>query len=273
MYRSALTSRRDFLKAGLGALAVPILPACLGSSHEPIVWTGPQLLARPGIPSVTPVRGPQSLGLGSDRDGVLYVPESYTPDTPVPLWVALHGAGGSSTTWTSYYERAESRGMVLLAPDSRLQTWDVVAQGGFGPDVLFLDRALERTFERCRVDPSRIALAGFSDGASYALSLGRPNAELFTHLVAYSPGLIAAGYSQPRVLEIFVSHGTLDAVIPVENTRENIVPTLRALGNDVTYREFEGPHGVPAEISEAALDWFLAIPEGDARLPGSGSRP
>jgi phospholipase/carboxylesterase len=149
----------------------------------------------------------------------------------------------------------------------------VVAQGGFGPDVLFLDRALERTFERCRVDPSRIALAGFSDGASYALSLGRPNADLFTHLVAYSPGLIAAGYSQPRVLEIFVSHGTLDAVIPVENTRENIVPTLRALGNDVTYREFEGPHGVPAEISEAALDWFLAIPEGDARLPGSGSRP
>jgi predicted esterase len=75
------------------------------------------------------------------------------------------------------------------------------------------------------------------------------------------------------VLEIFVSHGTLDAVIPVENTRENIVPTLRALGNDVTYREFEGAHGVPAEISEAALDWFLAIPEGDARLPGSGSRP
>jgi predicted esterase len=193
------------------------------------------------------------------------VPESYTPDTPVPLWVGLHGAGGSSTTWRSYYERAESRGIVLLAPDSRFRTWDVVAQGGFGPDVQFLDRALEHTFARCRVDPSRIALAGFSDGASYALSLGLPNGELFTHLVAYSPGLIVLGYAHPRALPIFVSHGTLDTVLPVENTRDSIVPTLRAQGDDVTYREFEGSHGVPAEISEAALDWFLAIPEGGGR--------
>jgi predicted esterase len=37
-----------------------------------------------------------------------------------------------------------------------------------------------------------------------------------------------------------------------------IVPELRNAGYDVTYREFDGGHEVPAEISEEALDWFLA---------------
>jgi phospholipase/carboxylesterase len=255
--RSSDLTRRRFLQAGLSALAVPMVPACLGTPGDPSVVTGPQLLARPGAPTITPVPGASALGLGSVRDGVLYVPPRHDPQTPIPLWICLHGAGGSHTTWQSYFQRAEDRGFVLLAVDSRAQTWDVIL-GGFGADVLFLDRALEHTFARCRVDPSRIALAGISDGASYALSLGLPNGDLFSHLVAYSPGLIAGGYSQVRPLPIFVSHGTLDTVIPVENTRNDIVPTLRAQGNDVTYREFEGPHAVPAEISEAALDWFLA---------------
>lgn len=260
IHRVAGTSemtRRNFLKVGLGALAVPMLPACLGTPGEPPVSTAPKLLARPGSPTVTPVKGLSGLGLGSDRDGILYVPQSYTPDTPMPLWVGLHGAGGSSATWNSYHQRAENRGIVLLAVDSRSQTWDVVAQGGFGADVLFLDRALQHTFDRCRVDPAHIALAGFSDGASYALSLGLRNGDLFTHLTAYSPGFIAAGYETVGTPRVFVSHGSLDEVLPVENTRDNIVPSLRALGNDVTYQEFEGSHGVPAEISEAALDWFL----------------
>jgi phospholipase/carboxylesterase len=41
-------------------------------------------------------------------------------------------------------------------------------------------------------------------------------------------------------------------------SRDGIVPTLRRAGYDVTYREFEGYHEVPSEISETALDWFLA---------------
>jgi len=249
-------TRRAFVQAGLTALAVPLVPSCLGPPAEPPIITGPQLLARPGTPTVAPVVGQSSLGLGSGRDGFLYVPQSYSPDTPMPLWIGLHGAEGSSDTWNGYRQRAEDRGFILLAVDSRASTWDAL-YGAFGADVLFIDEALEHTFARCRVDPNRFALAGFSDGASYALSLGLPNADLFSHLVAYSPGVIASGYGQPRPIPVFVSHGTQDSVIPIENTRENIVPVLQAQGNTVTYREFEGDHLVPAEISTAALDWFF----------------
>lgn len=249
-------SRREFLKVGLaGVVAGPVLLGCGDSTTEP--ESSPRLTARPGSPTIEPTTGLSELGLASPRDGLLYVPESYSPGVAAPLFVALHGAGGSADNWASYADRAEARGMVFLAPDSRASTWDRVS-GDFGPDVEFLDLALQHTFERCRIDPARIALGGFSDGASYALSLGVSNGDLFSHLVAYSPGFLRAVdpiVGKPRV---YVSHGIQDTVLPVTISRDFIVPTLRDADYDVTYQEFAGGHAVPSEISEAALDWFLS---------------
>jgi predicted esterase len=46
----------------------------------------------------------------------------------------------------------------------------------YGPDVEFIDRALEQTFDRLAVDTKKLAVEGFSDGASYALSIGLSSA-------------------------------------------------------------------------------------------------
>jgi phospholipase/carboxylesterase len=248
-------SRRHFLWISLSALAAPTLLGCDSSTGPES--RSPRLAAQPGSPTETPTQGLSQLGLGGSRDGLLYVPDSYSPDTAAPLFVGLHGAGGAGDTWASYYARAEARGMILLAPDSRSATWELIRDGGFGPDVEFLDRALEHTFERCRIDPERIALGGFSDGASYALSLGLSNGDLFSHLVAYSPGFMQATNPIVGKPRIFVSHGQLDPILPVTTSRDFIVPSLRDDGYDVTYHEFSGGHEVPASISELALDWFL----------------
>lgn len=261
-------SRRDFIKAGLAALATPPAASCLGSPMQPKVSVSPRLAARPGTPTAVPTLGLSPLGLGSERDGLLYVPQSYSPDTPMPLFVGLHGFGQSGAYWASYPDRAEARGMVFLAPDSRGQTWDA-AQGAFGADVEFMNRALTYVFERCRIDPAHVALGGFSDGATCALSLGLANGDLFTNVVAYSPGFILLADSEVGWPQIFVSHGTLDSVIPVGNSRDKIVPYLQAAGYSVMYQEFEGGHAVPPEISDTALDWFLGV--GATAVPPSGT--
>lgn len=248
--------RRGFIKGSLTLLFAPHLLSCNdGPSEAPP--SDPRLTARPGDPTLTPPSGQSSLGLGDSRDGILYVPASYSADTPAPLFVGLHGAGGEGSSWLAYSAALERLGMILLAPDSRSSTWDLL-RGGFGPDVSFLDRALTHAFERCRIDPARIALGGFSDGASYALSLGVSNGDLFSHLVAYSPGIYSP--SEPLVGKprIYVSHGTQDSILPVTVSRDIIVPSLRSSGYDVLYQEFDGGHQVPASISEAALDWFLS---------------
>jgi phospholipase/carboxylesterase len=196
------------------------------------------------------------LGLRTERDGLLYVPEGYDPQVANPLMVLLHGAGGAADNWVGFYTMAEENGLVLLMPESRYSTWDRV-WGEFGIDVRFIDRALAHTFDRCNIDPQRIALGGFSDGASYGLSLGLSNGDLFSHLMGFSPGFLmdeSPIVGKPR---IFISHGSEDAVLPVSNSRDNIVPNLRGRGYDVHYLEFEGGHRVGTAVARAAVEWFL----------------
>lgn len=248
-------SRREFAAAGLSLFAVPpLLAACSSTSITNPTQT--RLTARPGVPALTATFGRTDLGLNAGRDGFLYVPASYDPDTPIPMLVLLHGAGGNTQSWVNYQARAEAKGMVLLAIDSRAQTWDVVL-GYVGPDVEFMDRALAHAFARCRIDPARLALVGFSDGASYALTVGRANGDLFSHLIAYSPGFLAEIGPTLGKDPIFISHGVNDEVLPISETRTIIVPYLNNFGHAVNYQEFEGGHGVPAAVSDAALEWFL----------------
>lgn len=209
-------------------------------------------------PPTRPVEaGEHALGLGGGRDGLLRLP---TPRTvPIPLAVLLHGAGGGARRVMSLLGVAEALGIAVLAPESRNPaTWDAV-RGDFGADVEFLDRALAFTFERCAVDPSRLAIGGFSDGASYALSLGLDNGDLFSHVLAFSPGFVAsrAPLGRPRV---FVSHGTGDEILPIASTSRRLVPALDRAGYAVRYREFDGPHTVPRAIAYEGFRWFAESP-------------
>jgi predicted esterase len=97
-----------------------------------------------------------------------------------------------------------------------------------------------------------VAVAGFSDGASYALSLGLTNGDLFSDVLAFSPGFHAEDRRQGRP-RFYLSHGVHDEVLPIVRTSRRIVPGLRSDGYQVTYREFDGGHVVPAEcVAEAA---------------------
>ena len=216
-----------------------------------------RLRARAEQPTEVAPSGLHRLGLDDRRDALLYVPTGYRPERPAPFVLSLHGAGGNEEGGLyPLRDLADEAGLILLSPASRGRTWDVIL-GEYGPDTAFLNRALAAAFARCAVDPTRVGIGGFSDGASYALSVGIANGDLFGHVLAFSPGFVApAGQrGQPR---IFVSHGTRDEVLPIDVCSRRIVPQLQRAGYDVHYREFDGPHTVPPEIAREGLDWFLA---------------
>ena len=191
---------------------------------------------------------------------MLFIPPGLRADRLAPLVVSLHGAGsrGSSVASAGLLEAAERMGALVLAPDSRGPTWDVL-MGGFGPDVDFLDAALDGVFEAVAVDPRRLILSGFSDGASYALSLGLGNGDLFSHVMAFSPGFMAPD-AQRGDPPIFVSHGTGDRVLDIDACSRSLVPILEQAGYSVTYAEFEGGHEVPRSVLRSALEWLEATP-------------
>jgi phospholipase/carboxylesterase len=201
--------------------------------------------------------GVHRLGLGEGRDGLVYVPAGYADSAATPLLVLLHGAGGNADQMLGPCAAlADERGILLLSPDSRGRTWDVIL-GAYGPDVEFIEQALAYVVERYAVNAERIGVGGFSDGASYALSIGLINGALFHDILAFSPGFAAPteAHGSPR---IFVSHGIADEVLPIDRCSRRLVPFLRKAGYDVDYREFAGGHVLPPEITKAGVARFLS---------------
>ena len=169
----------------------------------------------------------------------------------------LHGAGGDARSGISdVLDLADEAGLILLAPESRGRSWDVLV-GGYGPDVVFIDRSLGQTFDRLAVDAEKVAVVGFSDGASYALSLGPTNGDLFTRVIAFSPGFASPG-ARRGMPPVFVSHGTRDGVSPIERCSRRIAcrgwsarVTRYATGSSTALTPCRGR-------SREALGWVVA---------------
>ena len=243
-----MLTRRGLLALGAGVVTA-------GAAGLVQTRGGDSLLrVRPHKPATPVGPGEHSLALGGERDGLLIVPRQYQPAVATPLALMLHGAGGHARPFSSLLTVADSFGVLLLLPESRGTTWDAI-RGSFGPDVAFVNRALDQTFTRCNVDTRKLAIGGFSDGATYGLSLGLDNGSLFTHVLAFSPGFSAARRPQGRP-RIFVSHGRSDTILPIDVTSRRLVPALEDAGYAVTYKEFDGPHGVPENVARQAFTWF-----------------
>lgn len=255
-------ARRYFLKIGIASLTVSCTQYFNFQREQPMninrqsMTAEPgRLLARPLKPTGTRKTGLYPLGLDGDRDGLVFIPGSYEPSQPAPLILMLHGAGGDAQGALSFFlPLAEREGVILLGIDSRRQTWDRL-WGQFGPDIAFIDKALLQIFRDYAIDPKHFAIAGFSDGASYALSVGLTNGDFFSHIMAFSPGFLA-----PASLEgqpsLFISHGTNDTVLPIQNCSRKIVRQVQQANYDLAYHEFNGGHNIPPEIVLQALTWF-----------------
>jgi phospholipase/carboxylesterase len=258
-----MAMRSAFPAAAAAALAAIALAACAGPAEEPQVperptdakQSGPgRLTARPGRGGGNCNPGEHLLALGNGRKAVMRVTAGGGPRGKA-LLLALHGAG-SGLRGGLYALRGgwSFPGVVMVAPAAEGSTWTFLR--GRDEDLPFVDRALKRAFARCRIDPRRVGVGGFSDGATYALTLGVVNGDLFRGIIALSPGGILGenAVGKPRV---FIAHGTLDNVLPIARTSDRIVKALRSSGYRVTYRKFRGGHKVVPAISRESVRWFL----------------
>jgi predicted esterase len=253
-------SRRDLLS--LGVAAAPLLAwRCAPSARVGPDSSEGRLHARPegeeNARALPAMSQPQPLDLGSPRDGAFYVPATKRADVAAPLLLYLHGAGGSGgRALAPWIEHADRTGAIIVAPDSRDATWGVVG-GNDEEDLAFLDDVLEKIFSSYAVDPRRLAIGGFSDGASAALSIGLVNGDLFPGIAAFSPGFVSLSGGPQGSPRIFISHGLRDSVLPVEQCGRRISGALAKAGYRVRYDEFDGDHTVPPQMRSSALDWLF----------------
>jgi predicted esterase len=190
-------------------------------------------------------------------NAILQIPKS-APDSNFPLLVFLHGAGQDADRMFDYLGTApDEADVAVLAPNSYDRTWDAI-RGSFGPDVQMLNRALEHVFEKLPIDASRVFIGGFSDGASYAISLGLRNGDLFKGVMAFSPGFFVEGpwVGKPRV---FISHGKQDPILPIERCGRRVAAKLKVREYGVTMTEFDGGHEIPDDILREGFRWLGSV--------------
>jgi predicted esterase len=232
---------------------VSIDPSLLGGA-----LTGRMTAWRPGMPPMHEPLPPgrHELEFDEGRNALLVVPEGLDATAPAPLLVMFHGAGGEANRVLPHLVRhARARRFLLLAPQSMYPTWDIVI-GGHGPDLERLQAALARVATHFAIDPQRLALAGFSDGGSYALSAGITNGDIASHVIGLSAGFMNT-FSQNGAPKVFLAHGRSDSQLPMETSAAPHAKRLLEAGYDLTLLPFDGDHVIVPWVVERAVEFFM----------------
>jgi phospholipase/carboxylesterase len=189
----------------------------------------------------------------------LYVPETWDGRASMPVVTALHGGHGHGRDFLwSWVREARTRGVIVVAPTSCERTWSLLGQDHDAPA---LREILAFVCERYAVDRGRVLLTGMSDGGTYTLLAGLQEGMPFTHLApacgVLHPALLVGGLARALDRPIYLVHGALDWMFPVETARIGR-DALLAAGARLVYRELADlSHTYPRDENARILEWLL----------------
>lgn len=210
----------------------------------------------------------------------LHRPASAGGDAPW-LLVLLHGVGsneqdlfGLAPQVPPQFHVLSLRAPLTLGPGSYAWfTFGVAADGSRAINAQqeaasrpLVAQAVQSAGEQLGVPAERIVVGGFSQGGIMSLSLLLTRPELLhAAMVMHSRLLpevapLQVPSEQLRSRELWVSHGTEDAMIPLANAHQ-IRSAVAPLPIALTYREYPGGHELrPAELRDA-MAWLQGLTE------------
>ena len=177
-----------------------------------------------------------------ERTYLVHIPQSYDPNKPSPVVLALHGAAmnGPVMVWFSgLNKKSEEAGFIVVYPSGTgsgpFLVWNA---GGFNrkrsegkpDDVAFIDQLLDDLGTIVKIDQKRVYACGMSNGGMMSYRLA---AELSDRIAAIAPvaGTIAIEESKPnRPVPVIHFHGTKDTLVSFEGRKGNETSFMRLKG-------------------------------------------
>ena len=194
--------------------------------------------------------------------GVLLTPEEIDPSRLYPLFTVFHGAGRQDEMLVKACRREpEARQAFFFIPRSVAPTWDLIA-GGEGEDLAFLEHAWDLIYRRYPIDPERQSVIGYSDGASYALSLALSSPGFFDAALCWAAGFVVmdrrAVGEESRRTRMYLEYGTHDELFGFKEVALPMRERLETAGYAVEFSVDEGGRHWPSgDFQSQALDWYF----------------
>ena len=197
-----------------------------------------------------------------------------SPDAPpegAPLLLLLHGYGANEEDLLGLAPYLDERLVCVSARapyalDFGGFAWFDIEIGAEGVRFDFAEAEESLVHVLALVDalrrehrPTRIFIAGFSQGASMALAAVLKRPREFAGAIALSglccPEMLPQDTASVQGLKVFMSHGRFDPVIPVAQARASR-ELLTPLGLDLQYKEYDMPHAIAQSCLEDLDAWL-----------------
>ena len=162
---------------------------------------------------------------GLRRQYILQVPPGLA--SPVPLFVALHGGGGSGGSAAKHYgfdALADREGLIAVYPDALDRQWNDARTGSGSraeteniDDVGFIAALIDKIVREYPVAGDRIYVTGFSNGGMMAQRLACELPDRFAAVAAIVSSMpigLGARCRPGRPVPIMFMNGTADPVVP-----------------------------------------------------------
>lgn len=161
---------------------------------------------------------------GLEREYILYIPNSYTVGSSMPLVINLHGYGSNSTEqliYSNFASTANEHGFLVVHPQGTLDNsggshWN--AGWGTGvDDIGFISALIDSLSMDYTVDLDRVYSTGMSNGGfmSYTLACQLSNR---IAAIASVTGTMTIGQTalcnNSKAVPVMEIHGTADGVVP-----------------------------------------------------------
>ena len=162
---------------------------------------------------------------GINRAYILYIPNSYSGTSAVPLMLNFHGFGDSASDYMNYADMrslAESDTFILVYPQGSCSGgsshWNPCPIGAdnksTADDVGFIEAMIHEISSQYNVDMERIYAAGYSNGGMMAYGLANYKSDLIAAVASVSGAMLDCTGSTSHPMPVVDLHGTSDGVLP-----------------------------------------------------------
>ncbi len=171
---------------------------------------------------------------GLDRSYIVYVPASYSADSPAPLLFNFHGFTDNSGNHLSYTDMrpiADTAGFILVYPQGSLlfglvSHWNVgsFTNGSTADDVGFTGAMIDSISSEYAIDSSRVYACGFSNGGYFSFRLACELSNRIAAVASVSGVMSDLNFNNcapQRPVPVLSIHGTNDGVVAYNGGNPN----------------------------------------------------